>query len=440
MEQAGPRPRDPQGALGAGPAAFPAIRPREARLPAQQSAPDIERALPAQAQQGPGRPDAERRPSAAELPVASQREAAAVEPARPPQQGPTGTERSRSPRQAPSAAGPARRPQEGRPAREPSGSSRQGPSNAGQPQPSPQGTPQSADTARPQPSPRGMPQESADTARQQPSPQGMPQESADTALPQPSPQGPADGGRSQPDAGPSARGEHTHSEVPIPGPRALEPGGGEPAPQGRQVLQRSSVRGQILDALRAALAAGELSPGEVYSAPALGERFGVSATPVREAMQQLAREGAVEVVPNRGFRVVRRGARELAELNEVRALIEVPVVQRLARTACVDDWDDLRPLAEDAARAASSGCRARYAEADRAFHRAVLALAGNEQLVQIADDLHRRTQPPAGGPATSSVRTELMADAAEHIALLDALCAQDLETVEALVDQHWGRQ
>ena len=48
---------------------------------------------------------------------------------------------------------------------------------------------------------------------------------------------------------------------------------------------------------------GELCPGEVYSAPALGERFGVSATPVREAMQQLALEGAVEVVPNRGFRV-----------------------------------------------------------------------------------------------------------------------------------------
>jgi DNA-binding GntR family transcriptional regulator len=237
----------------------------------------------------------------------------------------------------------------------------------------------------------------------------------------------------------AARGEHIHSESPIPGPRLERPGRGEPAaPPERPVLQRSSVRGQILDALRAALAAGELTPGEVYSAPVLGEQFGVSATPVREAMQQLAREGAVEVVPNRGFRVVRRGARELAELAEVRALIEVPVIQRLARTAPVAHWDELRPLAEDAARAASSGCRATYAEADRAFHRGILALAANEQLVQIADDLHRRTQSPAVGAATLSVRTELMADAAEHIALLDALCAQDLETAQALVSQHFG--
>ncbi|MER6154823.1 GntR family transcriptional regulator [Streptomyces sp. NPDC001868] len=234
------------------------------------------------------------------------------------------------------------------------------------------------------------------------------------------------------DTGPvadAARGEHTHSETPIPLPRA----------QGRPVVQRASVRGQILDALRAALAGGELTPGEVYSAPALGEQFGVSATPVREAMQQLAIEGAVEVVPNRGFRVVRRGARELAELAEVRALLQVPVIMRLARALPAERWSLLRPLADETARAASSGCRATYGEADRAFHRGVLGLAGNEQLLQIADDLHRRTQLPlGGGQVGSGGRVELMADAAEHIALLDALVAEDLEAACCLVEKHFG--
>jgi DNA-binding GntR family transcriptional regulator len=206
----------------------------------------------------------------------------------------------------------------------------------------------------------------------------------------------------------------------------------------RPVVQRASVRGQILDALRTALVAGELAPGQVYSAPVLGERFGVSATPVREAMQQLALEGAVEVVPNRGFRVVRRGTRELAELAEIRALLEVPVVLRLARTVPAARWAELRPLAEAAARAASAGCRATYAECDRAFHRALLALAGNDQLVQFADDLHRRAQwPLAGGPVPRG-RADLMADAAEHIALLDALTAQDLPVVQSLVREHFA--
>lgn len=217
----------------------------------------------------------------------------------------------------------------------------------------------------------------------------------------------------------AVRGEHTHGEVPV-----------------RPVVQRASVRGQILDALRAALVSGELRPGEVYSGPALGERFGVSATPVREAMQQLASEGAVEVVLNRGFRVVVRDPRELAELAEVRRLIEAPVILRLARVVPAERWAELRPSAEATVRAASSGCRVAYAEADRAFHRALLEPAGNEQLVRIADDVQRRAQwslVAAGG------RTEVVADAAEHAALVDALVLRDLDAVRVIVEEHFAR-
>ncbi|MEV6792015.1 GntR family transcriptional regulator [Streptomyces sp. NPDC051320] len=248
-----------------------------------------------------------------------------------------------------------------------------------------------------------------------------PAERAKTRLP--SPGGPPDRLRSD-----QARGEHTHSEptAPIlPAPaRAAGP------------VQRHSVRGQVLDALRSALVGGDLVPGEVYSAPVLGERFGVSATPVREAMQQLALEGAVEVMPNRGFRVAERSARELSELAEVRALIEVPIMLRLARAVPARHWVELRPLADASVAAAAIGDRARYAESDRAFHSAVLSLSGNRRLVEVADDLHRRAQwPSAGAPA--SRRADLLADAAEHTALLDALIDRDLLVVQSLVHEHF---
>ncbi|MFJ2059037.1 FCD domain-containing protein [Streptomyces sp. NPDC087908] len=235
-----------------------------------------------------------------------------------------------------------------------------------------------------------------------------------------------------------ARGEHTpggpgaHRAPPTPAQTPLS----LPAPAAGPRVVRHSVRGQILDALRTALVGGELVPGEVYSAPALGERFGVSATPVREAMQRLAVEGAVEVVPNRGFRVTERTPRELAELAEVRALIEVPVMLRLARTVPAARWAELRPVAEATSAAAARGDRAHYAEADRAFHRAVLSLAGNEQLLTVADDLHRRSQwPLISAPVVR--HGVLVADAAEHTALLDALIAQDLTVVESLVREHF---
>ncbi|MFJ6937740.1 GntR family transcriptional regulator [Streptomyces sp. NPDC101132] len=204
-----------------------------------------------------------------------------------------------------------------------------------------------------------------------------------------------------------------------------------------QKVSRHSVRRQVLGLLRTALIDGDLAPGQIYSGPALGERFGVSATPVREAMQQLALEGAVECLPNRGFRVIERTPRELAELAEVRGLLEVPVLLRLARTVPAGTWPSLRPLAAATTAAAAAGDVAGYAESDRAFHRAVLALAGNEQLLLVADDLHRRSQwPLPGAPAVR--RADLVADAAEHSALLEALIAQDLPVVESLVREHFA--
>ncbi|MFD7782735.1 FCD domain-containing protein, partial [Streptomyces nojiriensis] len=78
-----------------------------------------------------------------------------------------------------------------------------------------------------------------------------------------------------------------------------------------------------------------------------------------------------------------------------------------------------------------------YAEADRDFHRAVLRLAGNDQLVQVAEELHRRAQWPLPG-APRVRRADLVADAAEHSALLEALIARDLPVVESLVREHFA--
>ncbi|MET7641099.1 GntR family transcriptional regulator [Streptomyces sp. NPDC005438] len=226
-----------------------------------------------------------------------------------------------------------------------------------------------------------------------------------------------------------ARGEHVHVDAAHP---PAEEGRSEDRPP---APRRHSVRAQVLGALRRNLANGKLTPGRVYSAPQLAEHFGVSATPVREAMQQLAVEGAVETVPNRGFRVAQRTPRDLAELGEVRALLAESVVLRLARTLPAERWEELRPLADRASQVAASGDRVAYAEADRAFHGGVLSLTGNRQLGLVADTLHRRAVLAwACSPAPR--RSLMLRHADEHHNLLDALVSQDLPLVEVLVREH----
>ncbi|CAL9380420.1 GntR family transcriptional regulator [Streptomyces lavenduligriseus] len=200
--------------------------------------------------------------------------------------------------------------------------------------------------------------------------------------------------------------------------------------------RRSSYRERVADALRAALIAGELRPGEVYSAPSLAARFGVSATPVREAMLDLAKEGLVDTVPNKGFRVTVVSDRQLDEYTQIRALIEIPTVTALARTADRVSLEALRPAAREIVQAAAAGDLIAYVEADTRFHLGLLALAGNAHLVEVVADLRGRSRLYG---LTALVRAgRLLASAEEHLELLDALLERDEQAVDAIMTRHLG--
>jgi len=196
------------------------------------------------------------------------------------------------------------------------------------------------------------------------------------------------------------------------------------------------LRDQVAHALRAALISGELRPGVVYSAPALAADFGVSATPVREAMLDLAREGLVEAVRNKGFRVTELSDRDLDEYTEIRALIEVPTVGRVARTATAEQLEALRPQAEAIVAAARKHDLIGYLEADRQFHLDLLSLAGNTRLVETVGDLRKRSR--LYGLNRLDQRGELVSSAEEHLELLDVLLTGDAKAAEECMTRHLG--
>jgi DNA-binding GntR family transcriptional regulator len=195
---------------------------------------------------------------------------------------------------------------------------------------------------------------------------------------------------------------------------------------------RPNIREQIAEALRASLVAGEMRPGVVYSAPALAERFGVSPTPVREAMLDLVKEGLVTAVRNKGFRVTELSDRDLDEITEIRTLIEVPTVARIA--ASPEGAEELRPLAEAVVAAAERRDIIGYIEADQAFHLALLALGGNAHLVEVVRELRHRSRL-YGVPGLAE-RGELLPSAWEHLRLLDLVTGGDAPAAEALMRHH----
>ncbi|MEU8974776.1 GntR family transcriptional regulator [Streptomyces monashensis] len=196
------------------------------------------------------------------------------------------------------------------------------------------------------------------------------------------------------------------------------------------------LRDQVAHALRAALISGELRPGQVYSAPTLAEDFGISATPVREAMLDLAREGLVEPVRNKGFRITEVNERDLDHYTEIRTLIEVPTVGRITTTATEKELEALRPIAEEIVRAAHDHDLIGYLEADRRFHLTLLGLSGNERLVETVGDLRKRSR--LYGLTALDRRGELIPSAEEHLELLDLMLASDAEGAEQCMRRHLG--
>ncbi|QXE39575.1 GntR family transcriptional regulator [Streptomyces sp. GMY02] len=200
---------------------------------------------------------------------------------------------------------------------------------------------------------------------------------------------------------------------------------------------RRNLREEIIETLRAAVISGQLRPGVVYSAPSLAEQFGVSSTPVREAMLDLVREGLVEAVRNKGFRVTELSEQDLDDITHLRALIEIPTVRRIAE-AGVDPAviERLRPLAAGIEDAARRQDLIAHVAIDMEFHLTLLGLTGNSYLVETVRSLRSRSR--IYGLSILAAHDQLVPSSHEHAELLDLIEAGDADGAEELMRRHMG--
>ena len=199
-------------------------------------------------------------------------------------------------------------------------------------------------------------------------------------------------------------------------------------------LPKANLRERVLRALRAAIMSGELVPGELYSAPSLAATFGVSATPVREAMLDLAKENLVSVVPNKGFRVTVVDEEQLDQITAIRRLLEPPVVAEVTGLIPAEDFAGLRRMAQEIVDGALAGDLATYTEADNQFHLRLLGYSGNRRLIDLVAELRGQTR--LVGLASLLDRGQLVASAREHLELVDLMERRETAAVRVFMIRH----
>jgi DNA-binding GntR family transcriptional regulator len=177
---------------------------------------------------------------------------------------------------------------------------------------------------------------------------------------------------------------------------------------------------------------GDLRPGEILVESALGKRFGVSRTPIREALRMLEQDGVLERI-NRGIRVRQTSSEEVLEIYGVRAILEAAAARDAATRRTDYDLASLDRIFTSMGEARSATPQD-MAAINRSFHRAIWQAAGNHTL---ADLLERLAVHLRRYPATTYLRSGRWEEALEeHRQLLEAVRGKDPDVAADLAEKH----
>ncbi|THF56220.1 GntR family transcriptional regulator [Pseudothauera rhizosphaerae] len=193
---------------------------------------------------------------------------------------------------------------------------------------------------------------------------------------------------------------------------------------------------EVAERLRQRIFSHELPPGTWVDEQALAEQYGISRTPLREALKVLASEGLVTLKPRRGCYVTEISERDLDEIFTVMALLEGQCARETTQRANEADIARLKRIHADLERAAQTGDINGFFEANQAFHHGLQEIADNRWLLQVITDLRKVIKLSRHHSLFSEGRLEQ--SLAEHRAILDALLSRDAVGAELRMREHIG--
>jgi DNA-binding GntR family transcriptional regulator len=200
------------------------------------------------------------------------------------------------------------------------------------------------------------------------------------------------------------------------------------------LIARLSLHDETVARLRSMITEGELLPGARIAERELCDRFGISRTPLREALKVLASEGLVELLPHRGARVTQLSAPELRDAFEVVAALEGLAGELACRRIDAAGLAEIEALHVEMSAHYRHGDLAAYFGCNQAIHEAINRAAGNQQLTELYALLSNRVRRTRYLANHSPERWA--AAMREHDEILDALRRRDGPACNVLLRAH----
>jgi DNA-binding GntR family transcriptional regulator len=203
-------------------------------------------------------------------------------------------------------------------------------------------------------------------------------------------------------------------------------------------IGRTALAVEITNRLRQMILEGQLQPGEKINEKRLTEQFGVSRTPLREALKVLAAEGLLDLIPHRGAVITRQSEAELAEVFCVLAALEGLAGELAAVHASDETLQEIAEMTQALRRTFDEADRPTYFRINQAIHKTILAAAGNDTLLRSHELLAFRVQRARYQANLTPERWRAAVE--EHEAIHDALRTRDPERTGRLMKDHLLRK
>jgi DNA-binding GntR family transcriptional regulator len=203
------------------------------------------------------------------------------------------------------------------------------------------------------------------------------------------------------------------------------------------IASPDSFKRQAYSALKNAIASMDVyaSRAEIrLDERRLAQEFGISRTPVREAMAQLEREGFVRSVPRRGVYVVRKTKREVIELITAWAALESMAARLITESASDEDIASLRRMFATFENGAVRVHLDEYSEINIGFHQTIIRMSGNRILIDLAENLFAHMRMIRR--KTIGERDRADRSISDHMNIIQAIEARDTVRAENLVRDH----
>jgi DNA-binding GntR family transcriptional regulator len=197
---------------------------------------------------------------------------------------------------------------------------------------------------------------------------------------------------------------------------------------------RKYLRDVVFETLQSAIMNGKLEQGNVITEQQISREFGISRTPVREALYKLTATGLIRIIPHKGFLISKWSIKEIRDVFEIRVVLERLAVELFIKNFHQENIEKLEEIIEKMEKAVQENNFMEAAKMNNQFHDLIIEKSDNQEIFNVMEPLKNKIN--IFRLISISTPARLKTSFAEHRSILASILKKDIENAKKLIEIH----